>query len=288
MGRVFPDEVTYHGVIVEYTKKKRWWKIKHDEDGDAEELNFRELCKMEHPPDFSAFRYAADGIILYTHTKACADAHTTPPPTPLIFFHSITPPPGPAASTCTETVSLVKDNTEEADNDPVDNIWDMEGEEWRLINVFALEGGKKYVAAYCPSTDFVESMLEQSRKSLVVSHATVEVALLTDIKTWIEASNEIRNIQEATENGERPKRRRITTVPRRKVKMVKKWNRAHDSACGFCDKKGKGMSKCYGCNVVAHKKCADQDGQCNVLSLPNKTIRWVCDACYFDAHGGGE
>ena len=162
----------------------------------------------------------------------------------------------------------------------------MEGEEWRFINVFAIEG-KKYVAAYCPSSDFTESMLEQTRKSLVADHASVEVSPLADIKLWIEAPKEMRGIQEAIQNGERPKRRRITNLPRRKVKMVKKYTQAHDAACGFCDKKREGMSKCYGCNVIVHKKCADKDGQCNVVSLPNKTQKRVCDSCYFDAHGGG-
>ena len=102
----------------------------------------------------------------------------------------------------------------------------MEEEEWRFINVFAIEG-KKYVAAYCPSPDFTESMLEQTRKSLVADHTSVEVSPLADIKLWIEASKETRGIQEATQNGEQPKRRRVTNLPRRKVKMVKKCTQAH-------------------------------------------------------------
>ena len=48
----------------------------------------------------------------------------------------------------------------------------MEGASWRLINVFAVEGGK-FVGAYCPAQDFVESMLELTRKKLVVESPSV-------------------------------------------------------------------------------------------------------------------
>jgi hypothetical protein len=59
--KVFEDDVAYKGEVVEYCPKRKWWKILY-EDEDTEDLNFRQLCKMEKPPDFSVFRYPQDGM----------------------------------------------------------------------------------------------------------------------------------------------------------------------------------------------------------------------------------
>ena len=84
----------------------------------------------------------------------------------------------------------------------------MEGASWRLINVFAVEGGK-FVGAYCPAQDFVESMLELTRKKLVVERPSVEVAPLADIELWIATSQELQRIQADAETGGRRKRRLV-------------------------------------------------------------------------------
>ena len=129
----------------------------------------------------------------------------------------------------------------------------MEGASWRLINVFAVEGGK-FVGAYCPA-------------------------------------QELQRILADAETGGRRKRRLVTHVPRRRreVKTVKKWIRAHDSRCMVCDLAA-GLietQRCYGCNVIAHKACAEERNHLNVLWLPDCSMRWVCNECYFDTHGGG-
>ena len=167
-----------------------------------------------------------------------------------------------------------------------DRMWDMEGEEWRLINVFSLKLDRM-VGAYCPTSDFKEAMLDQTRRNLVVENPTVEVASMKDINAWVVASAELKEAQANSNAGGRRKRRRLP-LPRRKVKVVKKWRNKHDASCVLCDKGGAGLKRCYGCNVVAHKNCAQKDNQNNILCLPNKTKWWVCDGCYFDAHGGGE
>jgi len=89
VGRLFPDGVIYYGIITQYNKKKRWWKAKHDEDGDLEDLNFRERGKMEHPPDLSSFRCSADGQ---------------------------------AASTCAETVAMVKEASSPEDTESIRTV----------------------------------------------------------------------------------------------------------------------------------------------------------------------
>ena len=164
----------------------------------------------------------------------------------------------------------------------------MEGASWRLINVFAVEGGK-FVGAYCPAQDFVESMLELTRKKLVVESPSVEVAPLADIEFWIATSQELQRILADAETGGRRKRRLVTHVPRREVKTVKKWIRAHDSRCMVCDLAAGLIEtiRCYGCNVIAHKNCAQGANHNNVLWLPDCSMRWVCNECYFDTHGGG-
>jgi hypothetical protein len=97
----------------------------------------------------------------------------------------------------------------------------------------------------------------------------------------------VKELRAQAEEGRRPKRRKLTTVSRRKANMVKKYVGVHDKACGLCDSEAGRVQTCYGYNVVVHKACANEDGQTNVLCLPTKVNRWVCDSCYFDAHGGG-
>jgi hypothetical protein len=164
----------------------------------------------------------------------------------------------------------------------------MEDVEWRLINVFSIGDGKM-LGAYCSAVDFEEGMLELSRKALVVGHATVEVAPLGDIKTRVSMSEELEKAQAEAEAGGRRKRRRTTAVPvpKRTVKMVKKWTGQHDTSCMECEKKSKGLVKCYGCNLVSHKECAASENHNNILCMPNGSKRWVCNSCYFDTHGGG-
>jgi hypothetical protein len=165
------------------------------------------------------------------------------------------------------------------------SLWDLEGCEWRLINVFNLGDGKM-VGAYCPSADFQECMLEQTRKALVVENPSVEVALMADIKTWISASAEMNIAQQAAASGGRQKRRKPAVVPKRNTRIMKKWRGNHDDDCMECGK-GSAVIKCYGCNVVAHKKCAMEANHNNILCQPNGTERWTCNECYFDTHGGG-
>ena len=61
VAKVFPDGITYHGEIVAYNIQHKWWKVEYVEDGDKEDLNFRQLCKLDTAPDFSVFRYSPEG-----------------------------------------------------------------------------------------------------------------------------------------------------------------------------------------------------------------------------------
>jgi hypothetical protein len=198
----------------------------------------------------------------------------------ILHFKLTTLLSGTASSTCSETIALASPHPLD------DSVWDLEGASWRLINVFAVQGGQ-FVGAYCPEQDFVEGMVELTRKKLVVESPTVEVAPLVDIEVWIAASQEFHRLQSDAETGGRRKRRLITHVPRRAVKIVKKWIRAHDPNCMVCDLSGQKAQRCYGCNLIAHKTCAQENNHNNVLWLPNGSMRWVCNGCYFDTHGGG-
>jgi hypothetical protein len=48
--------------IIAYNTQQKWWKVEYMEDGDKEDLNFRQLCKLDiAAPDFSVFRYSQEG-----------------------------------------------------------------------------------------------------------------------------------------------------------------------------------------------------------------------------------
>ncbi len=75
VAKIFPDGVLYRGIVVGYNDQKRWWRISY-EDGDEEQLNFRELCMLDTPPDFTSFRYSADGEPSY-FSHLCLLLHTS-------------------------------------------------------------------------------------------------------------------------------------------------------------------------------------------------------------------
>jgi hypothetical protein len=85
------------------------------------------------------------------------------------------------------------------------SVRDMEGSQWRLVNVISIGGGQ-ILGAYCPLSDFNEAMLHQTRMTLVVSNATVEVAPLADIRSWISFSNHVAGMQLQVASGCRPRR----------------------------------------------------------------------------------
>jgi hypothetical protein len=245
----FEEYGSFDGDIVEYDGARRWWTVRFTDDDEAQ-FNFRELCKFEVPPDFSFFRYTTDSPA----ASACAEAIANPTP-------DVTTPAGQ------------------------DELWDLDDATWKLINVFHVEG--VMLGAYCPAEDFIEEMGEQPRRLLITKNGTVEVAPLADIHSWIAASKEVKALQDAIDSGARPRRRRSTSVPRRKAKIMHKWTGAHDKNCVVCEKGGGDMPKCYGCNAVAHAECAKSEDQNNMLGLPSGVTRWACDICYFNTHGGG-
>jgi hypothetical protein len=137
------------------------------------------------------------------------------------------------------------------------------------------------------ASNFISITENRGQAMAIKSHTFVTP--LAYIKLWITTSQELQRIQADAETGGRRKRRLVTHVPRREVKTVKKWIRAHDSRCMVCDLAAGliGTIRCYGCNVIAHKNCAQGANHNNVLWLPDCSMRWVCNECYFDTHGGG-
>jgi hypothetical protein len=79
--KVFDDGVTYKGVVEGYDPKRNWWNVVYDDD-DNEDLNFRQLCKLIKTPDFSKFRYSADGAC------ACFPSHHAVPFDIFILYSS--------------------------------------------------------------------------------------------------------------------------------------------------------------------------------------------------------
>ena len=143
------------------------------------------------------------------------------------------------------------------------------------------------MGAYCPAADFLEEMLEQTRRILVVKNGSVEIAPLGDIHIWIASSKEVTALQVANNSAGRSRRRQITNVPRRQTRNVRKHIGNHEENCNLCDIHTGTLILCYGCDAAVHEDCAKKDNQNNMLCLPNGVTRWACDSCYFDAHGGG-
>ena len=54
VGKMF-EGVEYFGKITAY---KKWWKVRYD-DGDREQLNYRQLATLSTPPNFSRLKYPA-------------------------------------------------------------------------------------------------------------------------------------------------------------------------------------------------------------------------------------
>ena len=143
------------------------------------------------------------------------------------------------------------------------------------------------LGAYCPVDDFLEEMLEQATRVLIVKNGTVEIAPLGDIHKCIAASKEVAGLQVANAAGGRRRRRQIINIPRRETRNVRKHTGEHEKKCNLCADPDGTLILCYGCDAAVHQDCAKHDNQNNMLWLPSGVTRWACDACYFDAHGGG-
>ena len=156
VAKLFGD-VEYRGVIDGYKKGRRWWRISYD-DGDREELNYRELVKLAQPPDFSKLQYES----------------------PVAEFESFMRDSGGSPT-------LINDNAGTKPGEP--GFFSLESEEWTFISVFLVQDSKFPIqGAYMLRSDFEEETRDLTLAKLREAHSSVRLSPMEDMQSWIDAS----------------------------------------------------------------------------------------------------
>ena len=178
--------VEYRGVIDGYIKGKRWWKIHYD-DGDREELNYRELVKLTQPPDFSKLKYEPPAAEFESFMRASGGAPT-----------------------------LINDNAGTKPGEP--GFFTLESQEWTFISVFLVQASFAfYISPMLPScftpallvqdskipvqgaymlrSDFQEEARDLTLKGLKEAYPSARLSPMEDIQSWIDASQALQQRQ---------------------------------------------------------------------------------------------
>jgi hypothetical protein len=124
---------------------KRWWKIRYD-DGDREELNYRELAKLAQPPDFSKLQYES----------------------PVAEFESSMRTSGGAPA-------LVNDSARTKPGEP--GFFTLESQERTFISVFLVQDSKFPIqGAYMLRSDFEVETRDLTLTGLQEAHSNVRLS----------------------------------------------------------------------------------------------------------------
>lgn len=251
IAKDFGDEHGIHkGAIVAFNKP--WWQIRF-EDLDTEDLNFKQLTNLHTPPSFAALQYAP---------------------------HATTAAPATACNDFLATAPLKGGDTSAA------AVFTLSGDTWKLIAVFKDDSGRM-VGAYCPLPDYSDVMDDLTRQQLALQHDTVEVALFSDIRLWISASEKL---AAKVPDGSRNQRRRQPPpteqgLPKRPRPSLKKYTGPHDSGCSApgCLERTPPDFTCYCCKTAIHQPCAEKGGQDRAIEVgrgKSKKSEWVCNCCW--------
>ena len=251
----FNEHGLHRGKISHF--KKPWWRVTY-EDGEFEDLNFKQIANLETPPSFAQLQYAP----ARETSTACND------------FLSTAPLKGGGISG--------------------EAVFSLAGDTWKLISVFQ-DAQSRMVGAYCPLPDYTDAMDGVSRSQLVLQYDTVEVALFSDIKLWIEASKKHAEVQSSA-----CKRRRSrgstsllteTNLPKRPKPVLNSFKGERQSACCFCGSQHTGIEdwiECFCCERSAHQQCAAERGEDRATIAGtgrNSRSEWVCNICWVATYG---
>ena len=155
VGRNF-DEGYFEGKVASY--KKPWWKIEYN-DGDKQEVTYRELCKFKKPPDFSVFRYPAPDEQAKSFLKESGGK---------MEFKAGSP------GKWTE--------------------FKLEGCKWTLVQVYLVGETKNPLqGAYIESDDFYFGMRDMDLATLRAKHPEARLSPIQEIVAWIDASPSARS-----------------------------------------------------------------------------------------------
>ena len=147
------DGVEYPGRI---TMFKKWWQVKYD-DGDVEDLNYRQLATLATPPSFDALKY----------------------PTPDVAAHDFLK----AAKGVPSRVAVASKGGQPEE-------FMMEGATWTLISVYNVKGSKSPLqGAYIEEDDYCHDMRGMRLDDLQHKYPGVRVSPMGEIRDWINTSS---------------------------------------------------------------------------------------------------
>jgi hypothetical protein len=149
------DGVEWGGEIVSF---KKWWKIKYD-DGDCEDVNYRDLMKLHQPPDCSSLVYES----------------------PAQEFDSFMRDSGGKTK--------LKNN---ACKKGEPNVFILEREEWTFISVYLVQDSKIPIqGAYIGRSLFEIEARDLTLLQLKAAYPEARLSPMEDIQLWIDRSKEL-------------------------------------------------------------------------------------------------
>ena len=150
VGRDF-ETGYFEGEVASY--KKPWWKVVYD-DGDKQEVTYRELAQFKKPPDFSVFSYPSPDVEAQNFLEESGGKTTFKAGCPgrWVEFH-------------------------------------LEGCDWTLVQVYIVGDSKNAIqGAYIETDDYCANMRAMSLNELRASHSGVRISPIEEIVTWIDRS----------------------------------------------------------------------------------------------------
>jgi hypothetical protein len=228
------------------------------EDLDTEDLNSKQLTNLHTPLSFAALQHAP---------------------------HATTADPATACNDFLATAPLKGGETSAV------AVFTLSRDTWKLISVFKDDSGRT-VGAHCPLPGHSDVMDDMTRQQLVLQHDTAEVALFSDIRLWVSASEKL---AAKAPDGSRSRRRRQPPpaeqgLPKRPRPVLTKCTGTHDGGCSApgCIERTTPDFNCCCCKAAIHKSCAEKGGQDRAKEVgrgKSKKSEWVCNWCWVRTYG---
>ena len=137
---------------------QKWWKIKYD-DGDCEDVNYRELMKLHQPPDCSCLVYESPAQEFDTFMRDSGGK------------------------------TKLKNNAFKK-GEP--NVFILEREEWTFISVYLVQDSKIPIqGAYIGRSLFEIEARDLTLLQLKAAYPEARLSPMEDIQLWIDRSKEL-------------------------------------------------------------------------------------------------
>ena len=154
VSKLFEEHGLHHGTIISHAK---WWKVKYD-DGEEEDMNYRDLAKLARPPNF--------GLLAYKTPPAAVDEF-------LKKSNGSTELELPGVNGSVSTFKL-------------------EEEDWVFISVFLVPDSKVPIqGAYILKLEFEGSSRDLTLRELKAAYPTVRTSPMDDVNKWVALSKDL-------------------------------------------------------------------------------------------------